>query len=84
MHFDAREYKNTMKKELSLVWKELNPHYATKHASLQARLELSMAANDTEETARLGKEKRLLNQLHYEACKKKILEKIEQGNMHEK
>lgn len=40
--------------------------------------------NDTEETARLGKEKRLLNQLLYEACKKKLLEKIEQGNMHEK
>ena len=43
-----------------------------------------MAANDTEETARLGKEKRLLNQLLYETCKKKIPEKIEQGNMHEK
>jgi len=44
----------------------------------------SMAVNDTEETAHLGKEKRLLNRLLYEACKKKILEKIEQGNMHEK
>ena len=84
MHFDDREDKNTMKKDLSLVRKELNYHYATKHASLQARLELSMAANDIEETTHLGKEKRLLKQLLYEACKKKILEKIEQGNMYEK
>ena len=63
VHFDTREDRNTMKKDLSLVRKELNSHYATKHASLQARLELSMAANNTEETTHLGKEKRLLNQL---------------------
>lgn len=43
------------------------------HVSLQARLELSMAVNDTEETAHLGKEKRLLDQLLYEASQKSVL-----------
>ncbi|OCL14637.1 hypothetical protein AOQ84DRAFT_17622 [Glonium stellatum] len=82
-HLNAEEEKAAIKKDLSLARKELNPQYAAKRASLQARLKLSVAADDTEETARLGKEERSMNQNLYEACKEKVLRKIGQEIMHE-